>query len=67
MKKEMVAVRDPVCGMQVNPQEAAASRARMGQEYYFCSPDCALEFDKDPYRYLRQTTHEQHSGHSGCC
>jgi len=69
MKRQMAAVLDPVCGMQVDLQDAAVSRERMGQTYYFCSQDCAQEFDRDPYRYLRQTTmsQEQHSGHSGCC
>ena len=42
---------DPVCGMKVDPENAATSRARGGETYYFCSTGCAEAFDKDPERY----------------
>ena len=45
-------VRDPVCGMQVNPKTAADSYALGGQTYYFCRPHCRTEFEADPDRYL---------------
>ncbi len=44
-------VRDPVCGMEIEPQSAFASREHMGQRYYFCSQSCADQFDADPHRY----------------
>ena len=37
--------RDPMCGMQVDPETAAASRTRDGSTYYFCSNRCAERFD----------------------
>jgi Cu+-exporting ATPase len=37
-------VRDPVCGMEVDPQNAAASAVRNGGTLYFCSPHCRDEF-----------------------
>lgn len=43
--------RDPVCGMQVDPEEAAGKRAYEGRTYYFCSPDCLAKFDRAPARY----------------
>ncbi|HEX6758507.1 MAG TPA: YHS domain-containing protein, partial [Propionibacteriaceae bacterium] len=42
---------DPVCGMTINPDAAAASREVDGVNYYFCSPHCAATFDADPARY----------------
>jgi YHS domain-containing protein len=34
-----------MCGMQVDPETAAASRTRDGSTYYFCSNRCAERFD----------------------
>jgi YHS domain-containing protein len=50
------AVEDPVCGMQVDQQRAAAEGhavTRGGSTYYFCSDDCKHQFEKDPARYLK--------------
>jgi YHS domain-containing protein len=44
--------KDPVCGMQVNPNQAAAQRSHQGKTYYFCSPGCATKFDREPRRYV---------------
>ena len=49
-----VTVRDPVCGMEVDPTEAAATRQVEGQAFYFCSDSCAEEFDADPHAYLHR-------------
>ncbi len=45
-------VRDPVCGMEINPESASTKREHMGQTFYFCSRSCADLFDKDPHRYM---------------
>ncbi|GER79219.1 MAG: heavy metal translocating P-type ATPase [Anaerolineae bacterium] len=45
-------VRDPVCGMEIEPQDAFAKRNHMGQAFYFCSQSCVDQFDKDPHRYV---------------
>jgi Cu+-exporting ATPase len=45
-------VRDPVCGMFVNPGKAAGSVEYKGQKYYFCNPSCVEKFRADPVRYL---------------
>ncbi len=47
-------VVDPVCGMKVDPANAAASREHDGTTFYFCSPGCAAAFDADPHRYGHQ-------------
>lgn len=43
--------KDPVCGMQVNEQQAAGSSEQAGRTYYFCSAQCKRTFDEDPSRY----------------
>ncbi len=43
--------RDPVCGMQVDPERANAQSEYQGQTYYFCSTGCKERFDRDPQRY----------------
>jgi Cu+-exporting ATPase len=43
---------DPVCGMTVTPETAAASREVDGTTYQFCSAHCAASFDADPQRYI---------------
>lgn len=43
---------DPVCGMTVNPQKAAASVEHAGTMYFFCSRSCATKFQADPAKHL---------------
>ena len=38
---------DPICGMSVQRENAAAVRADGDNEYYFCSTGCAQAFDAD--------------------
>jgi P-type Cu+ transporter len=45
-------VKDPVCGMMVDPQNAAAKVAHAGKTHLFCSPRCAERFEKDPDHFL---------------
>jgi Cu+-exporting ATPase len=44
--------RDPVCGMEVNPGSAYATRQHMGKTYYFCSENCVEKFDENPHHYV---------------
>ncbi len=55
-------VRDPVCGMDVDPETAAGKSEYQGQTYYFCSPGCKRSFDKEPEKYLGNQT-GTHAGH----
>jgi Cu+-exporting ATPase len=48
-------VIDPVCGMTVDPDNAAGSYEYNGKTYYFCSPHCVNRFRKDPESFLHQT------------
>ena len=42
---------DPVCGMSVSPDTAAARRHTTAGTFHFCSPECAATFDSDRDRY----------------
>ncbi len=48
---EMAAVKDPVCGMEVDPQNAAASEEYRGKTYYFCAKACQEKFKAEPQKY----------------
>ncbi len=45
--------KDPVCGMTVDEEKAAAKSEYMGKTYYLCSQGCKVAFEKDPEKYLR--------------
>jgi P-type Cu+ transporter len=45
------AVKDVVCGMDVDPARAAGESRYGGETYYFCSRSCKQKFDRDPARY----------------
>lgn len=54
--------KDPVCGMEVDPAQAAGSVEYKGQTYYFCAPGCKKAFEKEPEKYLNKPM-EGHEGH----
>lgn len=53
-------VRDPVCGMDIDTATAGGKSEYKGQTYYFCSPGCKKDFDKDPEKYLGHGEHQHH-------
>src|ERR1700761_3847244 len=44
--------KNPICGMPVDPQKAAATIEYEGHSYYFCSKGCATKFQQNPAKYL---------------
>jgi Cu+-exporting ATPase len=56
-------VKDPVCGMMVDMESAAATSTYKGQTYYFCSPGCKASFDKDPEKHTAAGEMGEHHGH----
>ncbi len=44
--------KDPVCGMEIEQQDAVGSAEHQGVKYYFCSDDCKEEFEADPAGYV---------------
>ncbi len=60
--------KDPVCGMTVDPKNAAAATVKGGSTYYFCSASRRDSFEKEPDKFLHGTTtmpHAETSRHSG--
>ena len=52
--KNRAAVKDPVCGMSVDPASAAGAYPYAGQEYFFCSLHCLERFRTRPETYLNK-------------
>ncbi len=42
---------DPVCRMEVDPEQAAAKTKYKGKVYHFCAQGCKEDFEKDPEKY----------------
>jgi Cu+-exporting ATPase len=47
----MAMVTDPVCGMRIDADDAAATAEYEGKTYYFCSEACHDTFVADPFSY----------------
>jgi Cu+-exporting ATPase len=45
-------VRDPVCGMSVDPAKSPHHAEAAGRTFHFCSAACRTKFVADPQRYL---------------
>jgi heavy metal translocating P-type ATPase len=45
-------VKDPACGMDVDPQSAKHTAEHDGEPYYFCSAGCRTKFVAEPLKYL---------------
>jgi Cu+-exporting ATPase len=48
--------KDPVCGMELDEQQAAGTSEYKGETYYFCSAGCKQRFDHNPEAYTGQGT-----------
>ena len=53
--KAEAVVRDPVCGMTVDPAAGKPSAEHGGHMFHFCSDSCRTKFLKDPEAYLSAT------------
>jgi P-type Cu+ transporter len=52
-----LSLRDPVCGMTVDPATAKHRHDHGGTAYYFCCAGCAAKFAAAPSQYLGQDHH----------
>ena len=52
-------MRDPVCGMMVDPKTAKWSIERDGEKIYFCSERCREKFRADPARHANGASEHQ--------
>lgn len=46
------AVKDPVCGMDVDPVTTKHKTEHNGAAFFFCSASCRTKFEADPAKYL---------------
>ena len=51
----MAQVKDPVCGMMIDPSTAVGQSTHQGTTYYFCSQACKDKFDKQPGDYATKS------------
>jgi YHS domain-containing protein len=51
-KVAMATVKDPVCGMEIDSEAAAATSDHEGTTYHFCAVGCKEEFDAEPAKFL---------------
>jgi len=45
-------VKDPVCGMAVDPAGAQWVSTHAGESFYFCGRSCKDAFDAEPGKYV---------------
>ncbi|MGA3126557.1 MAG: YHS domain-containing protein [Candidatus Korobacteraceae bacterium] len=64
--KSATAVKDHVCGMDLETATAANQSEYKGQTYFFCGPMCKDKFDLKPEKYLFKSSATPKSG-LGCC
>ena len=50
----MATQTDPVCGMTVDDQKAAAQSTYEGKTFYFCCAGCKGKCDANPKQYTSQ-------------
>lgn len=46
-----MSVKDPVCAMVIEEEDAVGTSEYQDKTYYFCSNDCKEEFDENPADY----------------
>jgi len=71
MSSATTVAKDPVCGMDVNPEKAATA-VYEGTTYYFCAPGCRKAFGENPTKYLGNSGKMEkgmhgHQHRGGCC
>ncbi len=58
----MTKITDPVCGMTLESEKAAATEEWQGRTYHFCSTSCHHSFRAAPERYTGKA-----ESASACC
>ena len=56
-------VKDPVCGMSVDPATSKHQATHEGQTFHFCGAGCKAKFEAEPARYLAAPAAHDH-GHA---
>jgi Cu+-exporting ATPase len=58
------AVRDPVCGMSVDPATSKHRFDHKNETFHFCSASCRNKFAADPAKYLDKHTSQAETPHA---
>jgi cation transport ATPase len=58
-------VKDPVCGMNVNPAISTLTTMHDGQTFHFCSAGCQAKFDANPDQYAGHAEHDHAAAAAG--
>ena len=45
---------DPVCGMEVDEETAAATYEYKARTYYFCAVGCKDKFAREPEKFVKE-------------
>jgi Cu+-exporting ATPase len=56
-------VKDPVCGMSVDPEATAFRAYYHGENHFFCSTGCQTKFKAEPARYAHASHDGEHAAH----
>jgi Cu+-exporting ATPase len=51
-EQTMALVKDPVCGMDIDPNTTTAAEDYQGKTYHFCSTVCHDKFKAEPEKYM---------------
>ena len=62
MTKDM---RDPVCGMRVNPEQSLFNHEHAGYVYHFCCDGCLTAFKRTPDEFLTSPAESGDCGVAG--
>src|SRR5215831_19218941 len=65
LTNEPVLVKDPVCGMSVDPARAKVHTDHDGKTYYFCCEGCATKFRAQPDKYLNGAIEPMNANNHG--
>jgi Cu+-exporting ATPase len=52
-------VKDPVCGMMIDPAKAAGQEEHLGRTYYFCGARCLARFKAGPTQFVPSESTER--------
>lgn len=58
MNTEQLTITDPICKMQLRPEQIKESVVVDGVRYSFCSIGCRAEFERHPEDYIQRARKE---------
>jgi len=47
-------VKDPVCGMEIDRDDAVGPVEHRGKMFYFCGQKCKEKFESEPVKYMKK-------------